>query len=148
MAFFPNYTESQLPDRDFMFSIVSTLYPNSLKELIDKAREKRSLGKNVDQDELIEIDPDILEAIMSTLSMKSKFELLITFIATHGRAAFMLKKEAKLIKKKANYKKNDADLKKFSKNNEEDIVKRRKNDDTNVDNPNRDEESKEEDDFE
>ena len=75
MAFFPNYTESQLPDRDFMFSIVSTLYQNSLKELIDKAREKRSVGKDVDQDELIEIDPDILEAIMPTLSMKSKFEL-------------------------------------------------------------------------
>ena len=59
----------------------------------------------------------------------------------------MLKKGVKLIKNKANYKKHDADLKKLSKNNEEEIVKRRKNDDMNVDNPNRNEESKEEDDF-
>ena len=126
IAFFPNYTESQLSDRDFMFTIVSTLYPNSIKELIDKAREKHSLGKDVDQDELIEIDPDILEAIMSTFSMENKFKLLIIFMATHGRVAFMLKKGAKLIKKKANFKKHDADLKKLRKYYEDDIVKRRK----------------------
>ena len=42
-----------------MLSIVSTLYPNSLKELIDKAKEKHSLRKDINQKELIEINHDI-----------------------------------------------------------------------------------------
>ena len=71
MIYFPDYTESQLPDREFMFAIISTVYPKSLRELVEKAREKRSLKEDADKDELIEIDPEVLNRIMSVLTMKS-----------------------------------------------------------------------------
>ena len=54
-----------------MFSIVSKFYPKSLRELVETAREKRSLKQDEDQDQLIEVDPAILDKIMSVLSIKS-----------------------------------------------------------------------------
>ena len=71
MIYFPDYTESQLPDREFMFEIISTVYPKSLWELVGKAKEKRSLKEDADKDELIKIDPEVLNRIMSVLTMKS-----------------------------------------------------------------------------
>ena len=60
----------------------------------------------------------------------------------------MLKKGAKLIRKKADYKKFETDLNKLNKQNEIDLAKKQNNDEMNVDNPNRYEESKDEDNIE
>ena len=71
MAYFPDYLESQLPDRDYMFSIISTVYPKTLKEIISKARYNRAIVNEADDDELIEIDPSIKSLIMNVLEHKS-----------------------------------------------------------------------------
>ena len=71
MIYFPDYLESQLPDRDYMFSIISTVYPKTLKEIISKARENRAIVNEADDDELIEIDPNIKSLIVNVLEHKS-----------------------------------------------------------------------------
>ena len=70
MICFPDYTESQLPDREFMFEIISAVYPKSLWEIVGKAKEKRSLKEDADKDELIEIGTEVLNRIMSVLTTK------------------------------------------------------------------------------
>ena len=64
MKYFPDYLDSQVPDRQFMYSIISSTFPNALKELIGDAKKKRSLIENNDNNEIIEMKPEIRETIM------------------------------------------------------------------------------------
>ena len=64
MRYFPNYLNSQIPDRQFMYSIISSTYPNALKVLINDAKKKISLVENNDDNEIIEMKQEIKEAIM------------------------------------------------------------------------------------
>ena len=73
MRYFPDYLDSQIPDRQFMYSIISSTYPNALKVLINDAKKKRSLVKNNDDNEMIEMKPEIKEEILGVLSQRSKY---------------------------------------------------------------------------
>ena len=64
MKYFPDYLDLQVPDRQFMYSIISSTFPNALKELIGDAKKKRSLIENNDNNEIIEMKPEIRETIM------------------------------------------------------------------------------------
>ena len=66
--YFPSYRESQYQKRDFMLTIVSMLLPEQTKKLIDEARKHRSIKGEGNQDELVEVDPEICKEIQSTLS--------------------------------------------------------------------------------
>ena len=72
MKYFPDYNDSQLPDREFMFSVISTKFPQALLSLIREAKDKRAIIEENDDSEIIEILPEIREAIMGVLSHKSK----------------------------------------------------------------------------
>ena len=72
MIYFPDYLETQIPDRKFMYSIISTMFPNALKQLIKEAKNKRALNVDNEDNDIIEIKPEIMEAIMGVLSQKSK----------------------------------------------------------------------------
>ena len=72
MINFPDYLDNQLPDREFMYSIISTKFPEKLRHLIQEARDKRAIGKQTDDAFIVEIKSEIKEAIMSVLSQKSK----------------------------------------------------------------------------
>ena len=72
MEYFPDYLDGQLPDRNFMFSIIATMFPQTLAELVRDARKKRSLWEDVQGDDYIEIDPVIKSLIMNVLERKSK----------------------------------------------------------------------------
>ena len=73
MRYFPDYLDSQIPDRQFMYSIISSTYPNAFKVLINDAKKKRSLVENNDDNEIIEMKPEIKEEILGVLSQRSKY---------------------------------------------------------------------------
>ena len=108
MRYFPDYLDSQIPDRQFMYSIISSTYPNALKVLISDAKKKRSLVENNDDNEIIEMKPEIKEVSTFVLTINT---------ATSGRVAFMLKKGAKLKTKRQAYKKHNTDLKMLCRDN-------------------------------
>ena len=64
MMYFHDYLETQIPDRNFMYSIISTVFPSALKHLIKEAKAKRSLVVDNQDSDIIEIKPEIIEAIM------------------------------------------------------------------------------------
>ena len=72
MEYFPDYLDGQIPDRDFMFSIIATMFPQNLAELIKDAQKKRSLKEDTENNYYIEIDPAIKSLIMNVLESKSK----------------------------------------------------------------------------
>ena len=70
MIHFPDYLKDQLPEREFVFAIISTVRPGQLKQLIDAARSQRSVDKVDEKDDAIEITAEIKEAIMQVISQK------------------------------------------------------------------------------
>ena len=65
MKYFPDIQEKELPDREFMWTILSTLREDAVKKLIEDARKKRSVSNEEDKEELIEIDPEILNLLLA-----------------------------------------------------------------------------------
>ena len=70
--YFPDYAKGQAPERDYLFGIASSLFPDALRELVEEARIKRAKYDDPDNDELIEMTPDIKDKILSVLTQKSK----------------------------------------------------------------------------
>ena len=61
-----------MPVRSFCLSILSTLRHEELKVLIQEARKHRSLTSETDDNNKIEMTPNIKDALFSILLQKSK----------------------------------------------------------------------------
>ena len=55
LQYIPNYPASQLPEKDFLFGVVGTLYPDEIRKSVDKAFQNRHLHYNKEESEQIEI---------------------------------------------------------------------------------------------
>ena len=55
-----------------MWAVISTLRPDQTRKLIEDARKSRSQQKTYDENELVEVDPEIFKEIQSVLLQKSK----------------------------------------------------------------------------
>ena len=112
--YLPFYWESELPDREFFFSIVSTLYPNETQFLIKTARANRSIKVETDKDEMIEVNKDMLTGLENLLVHPSKFIFnKLWYIATPGRGVFLLKAKVQQHKKKKIQVEFEVDLRPF-----------------------------------
>ena len=74
LAYFPDYKQTQQPEREFLYSVLCTLMPNAVRELIANWVEKRSPATEEDKGDLIEITHDLKDSILAMFSMKSKWE--------------------------------------------------------------------------
>ena len=72
LQYFPDFPENMVPDREYLFTIISTLRGDELKKLIKKSRDSRSLQNEDNQDKMIEITKDIKDEIFALLNKKSK----------------------------------------------------------------------------
>ena len=72
--YFSDYTARQLPNREFMYTVISTTYPKALRSLIEDSREKRIETHEDDKDELIDIDGEFKNEIMEILTQKGNKE--------------------------------------------------------------------------
>ena len=93
-CYFPTLEEGKLPDRFFLWGILGTLKRNEWAKLLKDARNRRGKKEAEDKDGLIEIDPDILEKIMSAPTIsKSNLDIFVsyTYYVGKGRIAFLLK---------------------------------------------------------
>ena len=78
MKYFPDIEEGHLPDRSFIWTILSTLRGEACKKLIESARNARASDSVEHKGELIEIDPDLLNDIMQTpLMSKCKQNIFV-----------------------------------------------------------------------
>ena len=73
MAFFPDLKELQLPEKEFMYGILCTLRPDSVRELIATGVKNRSPTVQEDKGDLIEITKELKDSIMDLYSLKSKY---------------------------------------------------------------------------
>ena len=100
--YFPDLDDGQLPERDFLFSILSTLRRDELKNLIHEARGVRAIANKSNDDDMIAVLPWIKDEMFKILPTKSKLILFIVdFLDPSGRVYQLLKQGAKLKKTKA-----------------------------------------------
>ena len=71
--YFSDYKEGELPERDFKFVVVCTVYSKSLRKQIETLRKKRSIKSNEENDDAIEICEEIKQKIMSIVGLKVSF---------------------------------------------------------------------------
>jgi mevalonate kinase len=72
--YFPDFTDKQLPEREYFFNVIATLFPGETKELISEARNRRSSQSEENKEELVEIDPELKKHVLSLLTHPSNFE--------------------------------------------------------------------------
>ena len=77
--YFTDLKVNELPEREFMWTVVSSIMPIALRNLVREAQ--KSLEKDYEEkdSDLVEIDPIIFEKIKETVCLKSKC-LLRTFM--------------------------------------------------------------------
>ena len=108
--------ESQLPEKEFLFGVLATLNPDALRELVAQCMKNRSSNKQDDNSEMIEVSGELKSAIENMYSMNSKvlFCLILTlWLATKGRANYLLKKSSVLNSDRKPPRKFQADFSEF-----------------------------------
>ena len=71
MKYMPDYPDKQLPPRDFFFVFLSTLYSKKTEDLVKAAYKARKIHYKKNEDNMIEVTPDVKAAIDSILIYKS-----------------------------------------------------------------------------
>ena len=72
MIYFPDLKASQLPEKEFMYGILSTLRPDAIREIIASSLKNRSPIEQEDKGDLVEVSNELKDSITSLFSMKSK----------------------------------------------------------------------------
>ena len=71
MEYFPDMTESQLPEKKFLFRVLATLNPEALRELIAQCIKNRSPNEQDDNSGMIEVSAELKSAVENMFSMNS-----------------------------------------------------------------------------
>ena len=79
MLYFPDYSQKQCPDKDYLFSILGALRGEQLKEIIQEARKKRSVYEEPDINEFVEVTEDIKKEIEEVFTQKSTFKIYVKY---------------------------------------------------------------------
>ena len=96
MEYFPDYTEKQRPDREYLFSVLATTRYEQLKSMVENSRKQRAKENDLSEDEFIYVDKNILSEIEEVMAQKSKYLSFNPNLATKGSANYLLRKCAKL----------------------------------------------------
>ena len=71
-SYFPDYTDNQIPERDFLFKILSTIRTDVIRSMIKHSRDARSVKNHEDEDEFIILKDDLMEEIKEVTIQQSK----------------------------------------------------------------------------
>lgn len=72
IQYMPDNPNDRLPERDFFFGVLDTLYKNETKELVYNARENRAINEETVQNDTVAINSEIMNELENIITMKSK----------------------------------------------------------------------------
>ena len=75
LAYFPHNEDGSLSERDYMWTIISSIMPDKTKELIQEARKKRGINKE-DSQQLVKQTKAMKEEIFGVILHKSRSNFL------------------------------------------------------------------------
>ena len=72
LEYFLNYSDKQVPDSDFKFSLLWSFWFNVIQKMVDDAGKKnRALESNENENQFVYIQNDIFNEISNVLAQKS-----------------------------------------------------------------------------
>ena len=72
--YFPDYKPNQMPERRFMYSILTTFRFDEVSAMVKNARDNRALQNSADDDILVHIEKNLYKEIQSVMTQKCKLE--------------------------------------------------------------------------
>ena len=75
--YFPDYSDKQIPDRDFMFSILWTFRYSVNEKMVEDACKNRTLANKENEEQSVYIQNDLFNEIANVLVQKNKYLYLI-----------------------------------------------------------------------
>ena len=75
-SFFPDYSSTTLPNKEFLQGIISTLRSDETYNLIKTARQHRAKQDDENYEELVHIKKSIKDSIYAVLAQKCKDKIL------------------------------------------------------------------------
>ena len=82
LQFLPDIKDDQLPEREYFYGILATVYEKETRELVFLSRKSRAISEKTMQNDKVAIDSEILKEIENVMSRRSKFELLCLLTLT------------------------------------------------------------------
>ena len=73
--YFPDYQNNELPEREFMWTVLATLRSEATSSLIEDARKSRSIKNDSDKSNMIAMASEFLAALMNINKQKSILDL-------------------------------------------------------------------------
>ena len=71
--YFPDFKEDELPEREYLIAVISTLNTEATKAIISEAREKRSISMTENEGNLVKVTREFREEFRNWSQHKSKF---------------------------------------------------------------------------
>ena len=78
IQYFPDYSQSELPERNYLWTVISFVIPKETKSFIERAREQRGVSKN-NMSGPITLTYDLKKEIFDVKTQKSKYSFSVTF---------------------------------------------------------------------
>ena len=72
--YFPDYKPNQMPERRFMYSILTTFRFDEVSAMVKNARDNRALQNSADDDILVHIEKNLYKEIQSVMTQKCKLK--------------------------------------------------------------------------
>ena len=96
LKYFPELSDDELPDRSYMWTVLSTLKMEEWKKLVEEARKARGQNLEESKESLIEVHPEILEKLLQAPLLPKGIDKSTTvsnfIIIGRGRVGYLLKK--------------------------------------------------------
>ena len=108
--YFPKYKAKQMPNRDYLWTVLSTIRPDQVSNLRKEALEKRSVQNDKEIGETIKISNKWMKSLNNTIDIPSKI-MNLKSLATKGKAFHFLKLKHKDYKERKQAKKYIANTK-------------------------------------
>ena len=72
MVYFPDLEDNQLPEKKFMYGVLSTLHPDAVRDMVAENMKNRAPIMEEDKGELVEVCGELKDSISCLFEMKSK----------------------------------------------------------------------------
>ena len=95
MAYFPEYKNGQLPDKKYFYSVMWTIFPDYMKDVIIASHKKHNDKLKREENNVIKITPEFLESLNSVDFKSSKNFQSFDSNRNQGTYCLLAQKECK-----------------------------------------------------
>ena len=79
IRYFPDYSETQQPERRYLINILKTIEYDYMVKVIDNAHKVRNVDSNIEKSQVIEIKPSLLDEMLNAKFNSSNHDAHYSF---------------------------------------------------------------------